>query len=474
MLKFFRKQRKPKVLVIGLDCAEPSLIFNKWRSDLPTFNHLMEAGAYGLLSSSIPCITVPAWSSMLSSKDPGMLGFYGFRNRADYSYDNMSIATGTAVKQKRIWDYLGEAGLQSVVVGVPQTYPVRPISGWLISSFLTPTIQKQFTHPPELRYEIDRALNGQEYEVDVRDFRTEDKDNLLRQIYGMTEKRFKVLNYLIREKPWDFFMFVEMGVDRIHHGFWKFHDPQHRRYVPNNKYETAIREYYQYLDREIAALLEAIDENTVVLVVSDHGAKRMDGGFCLNQWLYQEGYLVFNQEMPTDRLARIEALDVNWAKTTAWGAGGYYGRLWLNVQGREPQGLIPKADYERMRTEIATRLERLPDHQGNPLNTICYRPESIYKEVRNVPSDLLIYFGNLHWRSVGSLGHPDVYTFENDTGPDDANHAQDGLIIYYHPKEQLNGRQLGNNLQLMDIAPTILQLMGQQVPADMQGKVISL
>jgi predicted AlkP superfamily phosphohydrolase/phosphomutase len=139
---FLRKKKARKVLVVGLDCAEPSLVFEKWRDELPMLKGLMEQGAYGLLNSSVPCITVPAWSSMLSSKDPGTLGFYGFRNRADYSYDKMSIATGAMVKEKRVWEYLGEVGKQSIIVGVPQTYPVKPMNGCLISSFLTPTIQK--------------------------------------------------------------------------------------------------------------------------------------------------------------------------------------------------------------------------------------------------------------------------------------------------------------------------------------------
>lgn len=473
MFKFWRKKKEAKVLVIGLDCAEPSLVFEQWRNELPTLAQLMARGAYGRLTSCIPCITVPAWSSMLSSKDPGVLGFYGFRNRADYSYDKMTIATGAAVTEKRVWDYLGEAGKQSIVVGAPQTYPVKPVNGYLVSCFLTPSVQKQYTHPHELRYEIDRILEGREYDVDVRNFRTDDKDNLLQQIYEMTEKRFKVLNYLIREKPWDFFMFVEMGVDRIHHGFWKFHDSTHRLYVPGNKYEFAIKEYYQYLDREIAGLLQAVDDDTVVLVVSDHGAKRMEGGFCLNQWLLREGYLVFKDEVPVDKLTPFEELAVNWSKTTAWGSGGYYGRLWLNVQGREPEGMVPPAEFERVRAEIVAKLAGMVDPAGQPLNNICFKPEEIYREVRNVSSDLIIYFGDLHWRSVGSLGHADVYTFENDTGPDDANHAQDGLIIYYDPRQKLGGQQL-SGLQLMDVAPTILQLLGVPAPAEMQGKVISL
>jgi predicted AlkP superfamily phosphohydrolase/phosphomutase len=438
MFNFFRKKKNTskKVLVIGLDCGEPSLMFERWRDDLPTFRRLMDKGAYGPLRSAIPCITVPAWSSMLSSKDPGVLGIYGFRNRADYSYENMTIANGKAVKEKRVWEYLGEADKKSIVVGVPQTYPVKPMNGHLISSFLTPSIQKQYTHPNELRHEIDRILEGREYEVDVRNFRTDDKDNLLNQIYEMTEKRLKVLNYLIREKPWDFFMFVEMGVDRIHHGFWKFHDPEHHLYEPGNKFENAIKEYYQYIDREMAHFLEAVDDDTVILVVSDHGAKPMIGGFCLNQWLYQEGYLVFKDEVPTDRLVRFEDLKVDWAKTTAWGSGGYYGRLSFNVQGREPQGLIPQEDYEKVRSEMAEKLESLVDHEGNSLNTICYKPEDIYREVRNVaaveedslPSQLRITHRNLNDNTIAGVAHTQVAAFsvqyhpEASSGPHDSNY----------------------------------------------------
>jgi predicted AlkP superfamily phosphohydrolase/phosphomutase len=473
MFNFFRKKKDSKVLVIGLDCAEPSLVFEAWRDELPTFRRLMENGAYGRLTSCIPCITVPAWSSMLSGKDPGVLGIYGFRNRVDYSYGHLVTANGVAVKEKRVWDYLAEAGLQSIIAGVPQTYPIKPINGYLIGDFLTPTTQKQYTYPDELRYEIQRLLADREYDVDVRDFRTDDKAGLLRRIYEMTEKRFKVLNYLLREKPWDFFIFVEIGVDRIHHGFWKYHDPKHRHYEPGNPFEQAIKQYYQYIDRQLAGLLEAVDDNTVVLVVSDHGAKRMDGGICLNQWLYQEGYLVFKEEPPTGQIVPFDQLAVDWEKTTAWGEGGYYGRLWLNVQGREPQGLVVPGDYERVRAEIIEKLENLTDHEGRLLRNVCYKPEEIYREARNIPSDLLIYFGDLHWRSVGSLGHDSIYTFENDTGPDDANHAQDGLIIYYDPRQKLNGKML-EGLQLMDIAPTILQLMRQPIPGDMQGRVIQL
>ena len=115
---FKRKQKQPKVLVIGLDCGAPELVFDTWRDRLPNLRALMERGIYGDLMSSIPAITVPAWSSMLAGKDPGTLGFYGFRNRADYSYTlaggRMMIATADRIVHPRIWDRVSEAGKKAI------------------------------------------------------------------------------------------------------------------------------------------------------------------------------------------------------------------------------------------------------------------------------------------------------------------------------------------------------------------------
>jgi predicted AlkP superfamily phosphohydrolase/phosphomutase len=276
-------------------------LFDAWRHELPNLGKLMDGGAYGELFSSTPAITVPAWASMTSGKDPGVLGFYGFRNRADYSYENRFIATGTAVKEKRVWDILSEAGKQSIVVGVPQTYPVRPLNGHLISSFLTPSTtnpQVQWTYPADLRGEVERLLAPESYDVDVPEFRTDDKAFILKQIYDMTRKRFATLRYLLDNKPWDFFMFVEMGVDRIHHALWAHHDAAHPKHDPNSPFKNAIKEYYLYLDQEIGTLLERLPEETHTIVVSDHGVKKMDGGICVNEWLRREGFLTLREEPP--------------------------------------------------------------------------------------------------------------------------------------------------------------------------------
>jgi predicted AlkP superfamily phosphohydrolase/phosphomutase len=94
----------PRLIILGLDSAEPSLVFDRWRTDLPTLNRLMAEGVYGELESCIPAITVPAWSCMMSGRDPGELGVYGFRNRLDRSYSRMIVADSRAIRFPRLWD----------------------------------------------------------------------------------------------------------------------------------------------------------------------------------------------------------------------------------------------------------------------------------------------------------------------------------------------------------------------------------
>lgn len=466
---FRRKPKQRRVLVVGLDCADPSLVFDQFAAHMPNITRLRQQGLWGPLESTTPCITVPAWSSMLSSRDPGVLGFYGFRNRADYSYGKLTTATGLAVKEKRVWDYLSDAGKESVVVGVPQTYPVAPLNGHLVSCFLTPSLESQFTHPPEFRGEVLIHTDDQ-YMFDVKGFRTDQKDWLLQQLIDMTEVRFKLLNQTITSKAWDFFMWVEMGVDRIHHGFWRYHDPKHRLYEAGNRFENAIRDYYKMIDDRVGALLEKVDDDTAILVVSDHGVTRMDGGVCLNEWLWKNGWLAFKEPPPDGKITRMEALEVDWSKTRAWGDGGYYGRVFLNLAGREPEGIIPPEAYNDTLNELEAALNTIEDAQtGQVVGAVCHRPSEIYQTANNYPPDFIVYFGNLHYRSIGSLGHGAFTIQENDTGPDDANHGQHGMFIWVDPSGK-KGRIEGH--QLMDIAPTLLHQMGLAVPTQMQGRVI--
>jgi len=460
-----------KVLIIGLDCAAPELVFDKWKDELPNLKCLIEKGAYGRLESTHPPITVPAWSVMMSSKDPGQLGFYGFRNRKDYSYEGYSIANATAVRHERVWDILSRAGKKIILLGVPQTYPPKPLNGCVISGFLAPSTESNYTYPESLKDEVERVSGG--YVLDVENFRTADKEALLKRIYEKTRKQFTVAKHLIESKPWDFFMLVEMGVDRIHHGFWSYMDPEHHKYRVGNPFEDAIKDYYKYCDLEIGEILSLIPSDTIVMVVSDHGARKMDGGICFNEWLIKEGYLKLG-DYPS-KLTSIQSVDIDWSRTMAWGDGGYYGRLFLNVRGREPEGTIGRQDYEKVRSELIEKIEAIEDPEGRNIGTRAYKPEDLYKEVNGVPPDLIVYFGNLDWRSVGSIGLGNIHTFENDTGPDEANHDWQGIFVLNDMGCRAGNIEPGykEGLKIYDIGPTILNLFGMEFAHDSRGQTLT-
>lgn len=452
-----------KCMVVGLDCAPEKIVFDQ-REKLPVLRELIENGLYGSLRSSDPPITIPAWMVMCTGKDPGRLGLYGFRHRKDYSYKDIWIATSQSIKEKAVWDIIGEIGGQSCLVSVPPSYPPRPVAGNMISCFITPGSEKEYTYPSQLRQEIEERFGP--YIFDVV-FRTDEKDNLIEQIYEMTKKRFEVMNYLIRRKSWDFFMFVEIGVDRIQHAFWKYMDQEHHLYVKGNPYQDVIMDYYKDLDKKIGELLSNIDKNTTVLVVSDHGAKRMKGAFCINEWLIEQGDLVV-RDKPRSPVS-MEKVEVDWSRSKYWGWGGYYARLFLNIEGREAQGIIRPEDYEKERDALVEKLMSIKGVDGSEWKTRVIKPQQYFKEARGDYPDLMVYFDDLYWRSAGTLGHSTKYLLENDTGPDDAVHAKDGIYILYDPQRKESKRQ---NAHIMDIAPTVLHCMGLPVPDDMEGKII--
>ena len=452
-----------KICVLGLDCAAPEIIFHDER--LQNIRRLMSSGIYGRLESVIPPITVPAWMCMATSQDPGSLGVYGFRNRSDYSYSGLSFVNSASIQEPALWDYLGREGKKSIVVGVPPGYPPRRLHGISIGCFMTPDSSKdEFTHPAAFKARITELVS--EYPVDVKGFRTDDKDWLKQEIFEMSRKQWQVVHWLLKEQEWDYFHFVDIGLDRVHHGFWSCFDKQHVKHQPGNPYEQVIPEYYTWLDEQIGSAVHSLDRETIVLLVSDHGAQRLDGGFAVNEWLIGEGLLVVD-DFPK-QVTPFDKLRINWVKTKVWSEGGYYARVFFNVQGREPKGIIPASDYQAFQDEMKAKFEALTDDKGRPLNSPVFKPKEIYHHVRNVAPDLIVHFGGLYWRSIGSVGHGRFHVQENDTGPDACNHAQFGMFVLVAPNCPLRGEYHG--ARLLDLAPTLLNLAGYEIPPAMQGR----
>ena len=235
---------------------------------------------------------------------------------------------------------------------------------------------------------------------------------------------------------------------------------------PDSPYRETIHDYYRHLDLEIGRVLELLTDETIVLVVSDHGAQRLDGGFCVNEWLVREGLLVLNTY--PQKVTPFGQLDVNWEQTRVWSEGGYCACVFLNVKGREPRGVIDPSEYEPFRNEIKARFEATSDAAGKPLGTLVFKPEEIYRTIRNVPPDLIVHFGGLSWRSIGGVGYPPSTSLKTIPGPDDCNHAQFGAFILAAADSPLSGEIHG--ARLLDVAPTLLELGGHEIPRTMQGR----
>ncbi|HXZ89962.1 MAG TPA: alkaline phosphatase family protein [Candidatus Dormibacteraeota bacterium] len=455
-----------KLLVIGLDSAPPELVFEKFRDKLPNISALMENGVYARMRSCHPPITVPAWMVMATSKSPGKLGLYGFRHRKGYAYTGGWIANSQSVREEKVWDILARAGNQVCLVGVPPSYPPSPVKGNMISCFMTPGSDREYTYPPELKKEVEGLVGPYPFDVE---FRIDNREELHKNLIDMTEKHFQVIEHLLTTREWDFFMFVEIGLDRMHHAFWKYFDKTHPKYEKGNQFEAVALDYYLRLDEHIGRLIAFVPEETVVVVVSDHGAKGMRGAFCVNEWLIQEGYLVLKEE--PRGVVEIDKAMVDWTRTKAWAWGGYYARVFFNVKGRETNGVIDPVDLKREQGELTRRLKEIRDPTGRLMETKVYRPEELYPVSVGDKPDLIVYFDDLYWRSAGTIGHGGLYLAENDTGPDDAVHAQYGIFIMRD--KELRRRGKVPDIDILDVMPTLLSRLGVSVPSTMEGKPVS-
>jgi predicted AlkP superfamily phosphohydrolase/phosphomutase len=459
-----------KVAVVGLDCADPELVFDELLDEMPNLAQLVEQGAHGPIRSTDPPETVPAWMAFATSKNPGRLGFTGFRNRAwqrtskgrTGNYGEGFIASSLHVDEPTLWEIAGDAEKEVVLLGVPQTFPVEPVNGALVAGLLSPPGEAPYTHPPELADEIEAEVG--EYLVDVPEPGA-DPAQVVADARRMTDQRFDVAEHLATTRDWDLLFMVAMGPDRVHHAAWSTHDPDHPLHDPDG--EDLLVDYYRHLDQRIGDFVDQLDDDTAILVVSDHGAKAGQGSICLNDWLREEGYLELETE-PEEP----EAFDpdlVDWSNTQAWARAGYAGRIHVNVEGREPEGTVDPLDYEDVRDEIRGKLETMTI-DGRGLGTRVLKPREVHHgpHVDEGP-DLLCYAGDLAYRCDERVGNGAVLR-EAEPGRDEAVHDYHGLFVLADPEGRYTGRV--EDMELVDGAPTVLELLGLPVPSDMEGRVL--
>ncbi len=467
-----REEKLTKALVIGIDSVEPSLVFEKWADELPTISSLAREGLWGFVKTTVPPITCPAWPSSLTGLNPGHFGLYDLKFRTPGTYTKFGIVNSHMVDKPRLWDYLTRAGKRSIFLFVPVTYPPLPLNGIMVSGFLTPNSRSEFTYPSEVREEVLGLAGGPDgYVIDVYDYRRIPPRKLYGQLRAKTEQDFKIIRHFLSEEKWDFFMTVIMSIDRAQHTLWKFFDREHPRYVEDPELEEGLLELHKQIDAEIAKTLELVPPDTAVILISDHGAKRMYYRVNANEILAEEGFLKLREKpkKPTGLTELDQKGLIDWEHTLAYALGAYVAQVFINVRGRDPKGIVrPGEEYLSVREQVADLLASVRGPDGEKLDNRMFMREEAYRgEKLDLMPDLTVYFDNLHYGSNEAIGFGSPYSLETAKGPDDSNHGEFGMFVLRDPEERVKGR--ADELAIEDLCPTVLDLLGVPIPPGLDG-----
>lgn len=503
-----------KLLVIGLDGASFNVLDELIeRGHLPNIARLISGGARADLETTFPPITAVAWSSFMTGKNPGKHGIFEFVRREQHSKRELAV-NASFRKGRAIWDLLSDAGKRVIVHNFPCTYPPHEINGLMIADFMTPRGRRDYTYPSPLLVEIE-ALFGS-YRLHLSQTYAEGNvDAVLDELFDELEYKAKVAEYLMTNYEWDAFFQYFWGTDRIQHELWHIIDEAHPRHNKQEaqRYRDRVYEYFSRVDEIVGRLIEMAGDDSLVLIASDHGFGPAHKYCSLNIWLLQEGFL----KLKRDAMTRVKKLmfswgltpelaftltrkipvglrpargvssqpgasrmlgkfflsfnDVDWKASVAFSKGNY-GQIYVNLAGREPNGSVPDEQYNAVRDGIVSRLKALTDPRtGEPWVGQVFRREDLYNGpmVQDAPD---IAFLPADMRHL-PLGNADFTSnkFMVDAFGISGCHRMNGVMI-------ASGRAIkpGKRLEpasIYDMAPTLLYLLDQSVPEDMDGRVLS-
>jgi predicted AlkP superfamily phosphohydrolase/phosphomutase len=499
--------RDIKVVVIGLDGADWRLL-EPWieSGNLPTLARLVSEGTRGKLRSTTRPESSVAWSSFSTGVNPGKHGVFGFVERAanDYAY---KLANAASVRSRRFWDFLGEQGIRVGILNLPFTYPPSPVNGFLVTGMLTPGPHVPFAYPQALQEQLLERFGH--YKFDIGNF-AQDKAALIDDVRSYTRQQRETALFLLREWSWDFFTVVFTGPDRLQHFLWADLDSKHPLRDPENAQRSgdALLEHYRELDSAIAEILTCLPVDTLVLVMSDHGFNGCARRFFVNAWLCEQGWLRLNdssswQSNLASVLSRVGS--IQWVRRlkriiapTQWGSSdlssaifnrsidwkhtkayfGLDGGLRINLQGREPEGIVRPDEYSPLCQTLRQSLLALtdPETKSPPLANVFPREELYQGPYTPRAPDLILEPRRDNQSAAqnfvldSTLKPNGVHPFGS-SQPYSGNHTLDGILIAWGA-DVVKGGQI-KNAQIIDLAPTILAVMGVPVPADMDGRVLS-
>jgi len=498
-----------RVLVIGLDGATFDLI-HPWAyaGDLPNLAKLMAEGVHGPLESTIPPVTAPAWATFATGKNPGKHGVFDFIRPRGGEFD---MVNATSIRAPTLWRILSEADRTVGVMNVPVTYPPQAVNGFVIAGMLSP-VGGTFTYPADLLNRYVGHLKPYRIAPHVQ-YKPGNETEFAADLLDLVERRGAYALQLIADFPSDFLMFHFQGTDILQHALWKFIDPAHpdHNLQAAARFGPALRQVYQYIDAYIGQMLDHLTDDTTTIVMSDHGFGPLQYVVNLNLFLLEKGLLQLKRGAwtrlktglfragitPASIWHLIERTglqnyvwhiskstrnkivgrflsfeDVDWSRTRAYSIG-HIGQIFINLKGREPEGIIESgAEYESVRQQVVVALRDLrhPD-TGQPLvDKVIPGDQVAHGPYAHHSPDLHIVMDG--YRTIAfPLFATDSRIVTRQIRGDSGCHRLHGILIASGP--EIRKGQTVENAHIMDLAPTILHLMELPVPADMDGRVLT-
>jgi predicted AlkP superfamily phosphohydrolase/phosphomutase len=482
------------LLLVGIDGATFDLL-GPWLAAgyLPAMARLRERGVSGALASTTPPVTPAAWATFMTGMNPGKHGIFDFFHARSADPDRPQMVNATDMKALPFWYYLSEAGRRVGMLNVPLTYPPLPVNGFLVPGLLSPD-EGATTYPPDFLAPYRPELGP--YRIVPRiAYHPRRLDDFVAELRHVTETQIRYALRVAQDHATDFLMVHFFAPDLAQHKLWHLQDETHPWYRPAKAahYGNAIRDLFVQIDRGLAALLALLPQDTTVILMSDHGFGPQHTVVNLNNYLLASGLLALKAEAGVRlrtwaarqerlagaavRLARLAGrerllgyADVDWARTRAY-ARGHMGQIYLNLQGREPQGSVAPADYHAVRVEVMALLKnwRHPGSQRPLIERIIPNESAGHGPYLHQGPDL-----HLVMDGYRALAYPlfaaDGRLVTEQPLVDSGNHRPEGIFIAAGPQVRRGGAVEGARLQ--DLAPTVLHLLGVAVPADMDGRVL--
>jgi len=497
-----------RVLVIGVDGATMDLV-KPWvaQGKLPILKTLMNGGVSGELESTLPPVTSPAWPTFATGKNPGKHGVFDFIVN---SQDGFGLVNASSIDGRTLWRLLSDHGARVGVVGVPVTYPPVAVNGYMITGLLSPK-GVEISYPPGLLTRYERVLGPYRVAPSIG-YKRGNEESFLDDLRDMLRQRGDYAIRLMQDEPWDFMMVHFLATDIVQHALWRFMDTSHPAYDEEGalRYGDGIQSIYRMVDEIIGRMLDLVGDDVNVIVMSDHGFGPLHGIVNLNNLLLQKGLLHLKQDLATrakyalfrhgltparvyhwlekfglqsltwkvSKSARNRVVgkflsfdDVDWSRTKAYSMG-HVGQVYVNLKGREPFGIVePGYEYEQVRDEVATALATLRHPlTGNPLLDAVIKSEEVCVGIHTSEGpDLHVVMDGYRYISFPLFATNEEIITSQIRG-DSGCHRLQGILLAKGPSV-LQGQEV-RGARILDLAPTILHLMGAAVPADMDGRVL--